>query len=69
MTASKIIRALKAIVARNEIPEKVRSDNGPTYDSQVILQGNGFSRLHQVAPGIPSQMARQRGQYRQLIIY
>ena len=33
-TASEIIRALKAIFARNGIPEKVRSDNGPQYESQ-----------------------------------
>ena len=33
-TESEIIRALKAIFARNGIPEKVRSDKGPPYDSQ-----------------------------------
>ena len=34
MTGSEIIRALKAIFARNGIPELARSDNGPPYDSQ-----------------------------------
>ena len=31
---SEIIRALEAIFARNGIPEKVHSDNGPPYDGQ-----------------------------------
>ena len=34
MTTSEIIRALKAIFARNGIPEMALSDNGPPYDSQ-----------------------------------
>ena len=33
-TALEIISAVKAIFARNGIPERVRSDNGPPYDSQ-----------------------------------
>ena len=32
-TATKVIRALKAIFARQSIPEKVWSDNGPSFDS------------------------------------
>ena len=31
--SSEIIRALKSIFARHGIPEQVRSDNGPQYDS------------------------------------
>ena len=51
-TASEIIRALKAIFARNGIPEKVRSDNGPPYDSQEY---NHFAREwgFQIAPSSP----------------
>jgi len=32
-TSSEVIRALKSIFARHGIPEQVRSDNGPQYDS------------------------------------
>ena len=32
--SSEVIRALKSIFARHEIPEQVRSDNGPQYDSE-----------------------------------
>ena len=51
-TASEIIRALKAIFARNGIPGKVRSDNGPQYDSQEYSH---FAREwgFQIAPGSP----------------
>ena len=31
--SSEVIRALKSIFARHGIPEQVRSDNGPQYDS------------------------------------
>ena len=70
-TASEIIRALKAIFARNGIPQKVRSDNGPPYNSQ---EHSHFARewgfhIAPVAPGMPSQMVRQRGLYRQLRIF
>ena len=51
-TASEIIRSLKAIFARNGIPEKVRSDNGPPYDSQEYSH---FAREwgFQIAPSSP----------------
>ena len=51
-TASEIIRALKAIFARNGIPEKVCSDNGPPYDSQEYSH---FAREwgFQIAPSSP----------------
>ena len=51
-TASEIIRALKAMFARNGIPEKVRSDNGPPYDSQEYSH---FAREwgFQIAPSSP----------------
>ena len=51
-TAPEIIRALKAIFARNGIPEKVRSDNGPPYDSQEYSH---FAREYgvQIAPSSP----------------
>ena len=35
--SSEIIRALKSIFARHGIPEQVRSDNGPQYDSAECL--------------------------------
>ena len=36
---SEVVRALKSIFARHEIPEKIRSDNGPPFDSmQVSMQ-------------------------------
>ena len=65
-TASEIIRALKAIFARNGIIEKVRSDNGPRYDSQ---EHSHFARewrfqIAQVPPGMPSQTVRHRELYR-----
>ena len=70
-TALKIITALTAIFARNGIPEKVCSDNGPhmIVKNTAILQENGASKLHQVAPGMPSQIVRQRELYRQLRIF
>ena len=51
-TASEIIRSLKSIFARNGIPEKVRSDNGPPYDSQEYSH---FAREwgFQIAPSSP----------------
>ena len=51
-TASEIIRTLKAIFARNGIPEKVRSDNRPPYDSQEYSH---FAREwgFQIAPSSP----------------
>ena len=51
-TASEIIRALKAIFARNGLPEKVRSDNRPPYDSQEY---SNFAREwgFQIAPSSP----------------
>ena len=51
-TASEIIRALIAIFARNGIPEKVHSDNGPPYDSQEYSH---FAREwgFQIAPSSP----------------
>ena len=30
---SEVVRALKSIFARHGIPEKIRSDNGPPFDS------------------------------------
>ena len=70
-TVSEIIRALEAIFARNGIPEKVRSDNGPPYDSQEYSH---FAREwgFQIPPSSPryalSQTVSQRELYRQLRI-
>ena len=51
-SASEIIRALKAIFARNGIREKVHSDNGSPYDSQ---EHSHFAREwgFQIAPSSP----------------
>ena len=52
-TASEIISLLKAIFARNGMPEKVRSDNEPPYDSQECCH---FEREwgFQIAPSSPT---------------
>ena len=70
-TASEIIRAFKAIFARNEISEKVRFDNGPQYDGQEYSQ---FAREwgFQIAPSrlrYAQSNDEQRELYRQLRIF
>ena len=37
-TSREVIRALKSIFARHGIPEMVRSDNGPQYDSAEFIK-------------------------------
>ena len=70
-TAPEIIRAFKAIFERNGIPEKVRFDNGPQYDTQEYSQ---FAREwgFQIAPSSPryaQSSDEQRELYRQLRIF
>ena len=69
-TALEIINALKAIFARNGIPGRVRSDNGPPYDSQEYSHfvREWVFKLQQVAPGMPSQTVRQTQLFRLLRI-
>lgn len=38
LASSETIRALKSMFARHGIPEVVRSDNGPQYDSAVFAK-------------------------------
>lgn len=37
-TSSEVIRVLKALFARHGVPEEIRSDNGPQYDSAEFAQ-------------------------------
>ena len=56
--SSELIRALESIFARHGIPEQVRSDNGPQFDSEEL--SNRDSSIVKVVPHFPKQMKKLR---------
>ena len=66
--APDVISTLKDIFARHGIPEEIRSDNGPPFDSWEFTHfakewiSNSIHPVHTTL----SQMVKQRGQCKQL---
>ena len=63
---SEVVRTLKSIFARHGIPEKIRSDNGPPFDSGEYARfaKTGDLKSPQVAQNFPDGMEKQSGLYR-----
>ena len=68
---SKVVRCLKSMFSRHGIPEKVRSDNGPPFDSAEYAKfANDWGfMISTSSPKFPSLMVKLNVQSRQQSLY